>query len=152
MLYCLLHIPYCYRWMFLNNAMWTFKKILFNQLEIVIIFIFKKNWFILINSFQYSSFLVNLSRGFKKFKKIRLGSKLLLSLIYGSGFRIWVASIFQQNLVHKTGLMLYLADFHSWNWWFRVLMRIRPNIEPYSSLKPTKVGFIFIGLNSLSRA
>ena len=31
-------------------------------------------------------------------------------------------------------------------------MRIRPNIEPYSSLKPTKVGFIFIGLNSLSRA
>ena len=112
----------------------------------------KKNWFILINSFQYSSFLVTLSRGFKKFKKIRLGSKLVLSLIYGSGFRIWVASIFQQNLVHKTGLMLYLADFHSWNWWFRVLMRIRPNIEPYSSLKPTKVGFIFIGLNSLSRA
>ena len=29
-----------------------------------------------------------LSRRFKKFKKIRLGSKLLLSLIYGSGFRI----------------------------------------------------------------
>ena len=28
------------------------------------------------------------SRRFKKFKKIRLGSKLLLSLIYGSGFRI----------------------------------------------------------------
>ena len=56
------------------------------------------------------------SRRFKKFKKIRLGSKLLLSLIYGSGFRIYVASIFQQNLVHKTGLMLYLVDFHSWNW------------------------------------
>ena len=30
----------------------------------------------------------SLSRRFKKFKKIRLGSKLLLSLIYGSGFRI----------------------------------------------------------------
>ena len=29
-----------------------------------------------------------LSRRFKKFKKIRLGSKLLLSLIYGSGFRL----------------------------------------------------------------
>ena len=28
----------------------------------------------------------------------------------------------------------------------------RRNIEPYSPLKPTKVGFIFIGLNSLSRA
>ena len=25
-------------------------------------------------------------------------------------------SNFQQSLVHKTGLMLYLADFHSWNW------------------------------------
>ena len=35
---------------------------------------------------------------------------------------------------------------------FQVLMRIRLNIAPYSSLKPTKVGFIFIGLNSLSRA
>ena len=35
---------------------------------------------------------------------------------------------------------------------FRVLMRIRPNIETYSPLKPTKVGFIFIGANSLSRA
>ena len=35
---------------------------------------------------------------------------------------------------------------------FQVLMRIRLNIAPYSLLKPTKVGFIFIGLNSLSRA
>ena len=35
---------------------------------------------------------------------------------------------------------------------FRVLMRTRVNIEPYSPLKPTKVGFIFMGLNSLSRA
>ena len=60
--------------------------------------------------------LLNLSRRFKKFKKIRLGSKLLLSLIYGSGFRIEVASIFQQNLVRKTGLILYFTDFHSWNW------------------------------------
>ena len=31
-------------------------------------------------------------------------------------------------------------------------MRARLNIEPYSPLKPTKVGFIFIGPNSLSRA
>ena len=31
---------------------------------------------------------ITLSGRFKKFKKIRLGSKLLLSLIYGSGFRI----------------------------------------------------------------
>ena len=35
---------------------------------------------------------------------------------------------------------------------FPVLMRTRRNIEPYSPLKPTKVGFIFIGPNSLSRA
>ena len=35
---------------------------------------------------------------------------------------------------------------------FRVFMRTRLNIKPYSPLKPTKVGFIFIGLNSLSRA
>ena len=34
----------------------------------------------------------------------------------------------------------------------RVFMRTRLNIEPYSLLKPTKVGFIFIGLNSLIRA
>ena len=35
---------------------------------------------------------------------------------------------------------------------FQVLMRTRLNIEPYSPLKPTKVSFIFIGPNSLSRA
>ena len=31
-------------------------------------------------------------------------------------------------------------------------MRTILNIEPYSLLKPTKVGFTFIGPNSLSRA
>ena len=31
---------------------------------------------------------------------------------------------------------------------FRDFMRTRLNIEPYSSLKSTKVGFIFIGPNS----
>ena len=35
---------------------------------------------------------------------------------------------------------------------FPVFMRTRRNIEPYSPLKPTKVGFIFIGPYSLSRA
>jgi len=35
---------------------------------------------------------------------------------------------------------------------FRVFMRTILNIEPYSPLKPTKVGFIFIRPNSLSRA
>ena len=35
---------------------------------------------------------------------------------------------------------------------FRVFMRTILNIEPYSPLKPTKVGFIFIGPKSLSRA
>ena len=35
---------------------------------------------------------------------------------------------------------------------FPVFMRTRFNIEPYSPLKPTKVGFIFIRLNFLSWA
>ena len=36
---------------------------------------------------------------------------------------------------------------------FRVFIRTRLNIKPYSSLKATKVGFIFIdGPNALSRA
>ena len=35
---------------------------------------------------------------------------------------------------------------------FRVLIRTRLKIEPNSPLKPTKVGFIFIGPSSLSRA
>jgi len=35
---------------------------------------------------------------------------------------------------------------------FLVFKRTRRNIEPYSPLKPTKDGFIFMGLNSLSRA
>ena len=35
---------------------------------------------------------------------------------------------------------------------FPVFLRRRLDIEPYSPLKPTKVGFIFIGPNSLSRA
>ena len=35
---------------------------------------------------------------------------------------------------------------------FPVFIRTRRNIESYSPLKPTKVGFIFIGPHSLSRA
>ena len=35
---------------------------------------------------------------------------------------------------------------------FRVFMRTRLNTEPYSPLNPPKVGFIFIGPNSLGRA
>ena len=35
---------------------------------------------------------------------------------------------------------------------FPVFMRTRRNFEPYSPLNPTKVGFIVIGPNSLSRA
>ena len=35
---------------------------------------------------------------------------------------------------------------------FQVFMRTRLNIEPYSSLKPTKVDFIFFGSTSLSQA
>ena len=42
-----------------------------------------------------------------------------------------------------------MADFHGKNW--RIL-EFYENIEPYSPLKPTLVGFIFIEPNSLSRA
>jgi len=35
---------------------------------------------------------------------------------------------------------------------FWVLIRTRLNIQPYSPLKPTKIGFIFIGSNSSSQA
>ena len=35
---------------------------------------------------------------------------------------------------------------------FPVFMRTRRNIEPFSPLKPTKVGFIIIGPNSFSQA
>ena len=35
---------------------------------------------------------------------------------------------------------------------FPVFIRTRPNIESCSPLKPIKVGYIFIGLNSLNRA
>ena len=77
----------------------------------------------------------------KKFGKIRLGSKLLLGLIHGLSFRI-----------QRTGLIFYLEDFHVRNWRILGFMRTRLNIEPCSPLKLTKVGFIFIGPNFLSRA
>ena len=35
---------------------------------------------------------------------------------------------------------------------FPDFIRTRLNIDPYSPLKPTKVGFIFIGPNSLTQA
>ena len=35
---------------------------------------------------------------------------------------------------------------------FRVFMKTRLNIEPYSPLKPTKVGFVFIGPNYVTQA
>ena len=35
---------------------------------------------------------------------------------------------------------------------FRFFLKNKTQLEPYSPLKPTKVGFIFIGPNSLSRA
>ena len=43
-------------------------------------------------------------------------------------------------------------DFQGRNLGNPGFMRARLNIEPYSPLKPTKVGFILIGPNSLSRA
>ena len=44
-------------------------------------------------------------------------------------------------------------DFHGSNWSIPGFYENRlNNIYPYSPLKPTKVGFIFIGPNFLSRA
>ena len=61
--------------------------------------------------------LTNQSPRFKKFVKIRLGSKLSLGLIYGLSFRIQDASYFPQSFeLKKTGLIFYLADFHGSNW------------------------------------
>ena len=101
---------------------------------------------------------------FKKFGKIRLRSKLLLGLTYDLGFRIKVASNFAQSWVHKTGLILNSADFHSWNWRiprfnenmtqhcgaFQGLIRTWLNIEPLSPLKPTDMSVLSsLGLTQL---
>ena len=85
--------------------------------------------------FKREKKLIHQSPRFKIFGKMRLGSKLSLDLIY-----------------YKTGLIFYLADFNGRNKRIPVFFRKRLNIEPYSPLKPTKVGFIFIGPNSFSRA
>ena len=81
-------------------------------------------------------------RDLKNSGKYSLGltSKLSLGLIYGLSFRIQAASYFPQSWVQKTGLIFYLVRIDA----FRVFMRTRLNIEPYSPLKPTKVGFIFL--------
>ena len=52
----------------------------------------------------------------------------------------------------KYGLIFYLADLHGRNLRIPGFHENKTHIEPYSLLKPTKVGFIFIGPNSLSRA
>ena len=92
-----------------------------------------------------------LSSRLKKFEKILLESKLSLGLIYGLSFRIQAASYFPESWVQKTGLIFYLVDFHGRNCRISGFDENKTNIEPYSSLKPTKVDFIFIGPNS-SRA
>ena len=79
---------------------------------------------------------------FKKFGKIWLSSKLSLGLIYDLSFRIPAAFYFPQSWVQKTGLWrIFMVGIGA----FRVFMRTKHNIEPYSPVKPTKVGFIFIG-------
>ena len=92
-----------------------------------------------------------LSSRLKKFEKILLESKLSLGLIYGLSFRIQAASYFPESWVQKTGLIFYLVDFHGRNCRIPGFDENKTNIEPYSSLNPTKVDFIFIGPNS-SRA
>ena len=86
-----------------------------------------------------------LSPQFKKILKNKaLRSKLSLDLIYGLSFQIQVAYYFPPSLIKKTGLIFYSVDFHGRNW------RIPSFYE--NKTQPTKVGFIFIGLNSLSLA
>ena len=60
-------------------------------------------------------------------------------------FKIQAASYFPMSWIKKKNrLIFYLAKFYVWNWRILVFMRTRFNIDPYSPLKPTKVGFIFI--------
>ena len=71
-----------------------------------------------------------------------------MGLIYGLSFRIQAAaSYFPQSWVKKT------VWYYIWRIW-RILcfMSTILNIEPYSPLKPTKVGFISIVPNSFGRA
>ena len=89
---------------------------------------------------------------FKDIGKIRLGSAVIWPYLRlelsNSSFLVfhWVE-------FKKTCLIFYFGGF-SWQelTHFRGFIRTILNIEPYSPLKPTKVGFFFIGPNSLCRA
>ena len=85
----------------------------------------------------------------KKIGKIRLRSNLSSGLIYDLSFRIQLHLIFHR-IEFKNRFNILFGGFslaHSGVWcWTRL------NIESYSLLKPTKVGFIFIGPNTISRA
>ena len=91
-----------------------------------------------------------LSPQLKKFGKIQFSS---LSCRWAL-FTAWrsAASYFPKSWVKKTGFIFFLVDFHGRNW--RILGFYENKIQHWAlfSLKPTKVGFIFIGPNSLSRA
>ena len=52
--------------------------------------------------------------------------------------------LFSTELSLKNRFSILFGGFYGWNWRIPVLMRTRLNIEPYSPLKPTQVGFIFI--------
>ena len=75
----------------------------------------------------------------KQIDKNSYSRDLKISGKYGSGLSCRWALYFWR---------IFMVGFGA----FRVFMRTRLNIEPYSPLKPTKGGFIFIGPNSLSRA
>jgi len=79
-----------------------------------------------------------------------LSCRLTLFTAWAFGFKLHL--IFHRVEWKKNSLILYLADFHGRNWRIPSCMRTRRNIEPYSPLKPTKLSFVFIGPNSLSRA
>ena len=91
-----------------------------------------------------------MSPRFKKIGKIRLGSKLSLDLIYILSLLIQAASYIFHRVEFKKPLQYPIWRIFMVG--FRVFMRTRLNIKPYSPLKSTKVGFNFIGPNFLSRA
>ena len=108
-----------------------------------------------------SSFLSGLLNNCINMFILNRGCDLKNSGKYGSGrWALFTACAFKFKL-HR---IFHGVEFKNpiWYsiWWifvvgigaFRVFNRTRLNIEPYSPLKPTKVGFIFIGPNSLSRA
>ena len=81
--------------------------------------------------------------------------------LFGAIYTVFTKKLWRWSSIQNAFLSSRLKKYGSglsWRWalltaWaFGFFLRTRFNIEHYSQLKPTKVGFIFTGPNSLSRA